>query len=633
LLERPRSGRVQVAGGRLFHRSREAGAERWSLFVSASLDGPRRPVIDPAALFQGLTPRLADCHPSPDGRLVAFRVAFRGSSLMPLHVVDVATGALLPDRVPGELNPVAHLWHSENQVAWTAAGDGFYYSRASGGSSSDEVRYRQQIYFHRLGDDSADDRRAFGEDLAPGETPIPSLSEDGRFLVVTVHDFTGGEPVSALWVRDQEREEVGFQPVLPAAPGTIGACLRGRWVYLRTNRADARGGVIRVALDAAPSGPQGAEVVVGAPLERGERWAVAGDRVVVERRDDEDVALQVFRDGREERGPVPIGSGASINWMTSTSDGDAVLLGVSCPRDPSRTVRVELPARGPAASLRPSTHAVTEGLQVRRVWFTSRDGTRVPMNLMHRSDLSCDGRAPAVVRGYGGFSVSMRPKYRADVIPFLERGGVYAEPQVRGGGELGDSWHRSGMREQKQNSFDDFNAAAEWLIAEGYAAEGRLGCIGWSNGGLLTMGAALQRPGLWRAVVAGAPVTDMARFHLSDGGRHWMSEYGVPDRDEELEWLLRYSPYHNVPDRIAAPAVLIYAPDADDRVAPWHGRKMLAQWQRATTSQRPVLLRGGPDLGHAGGTTVTRTAERFADIWAFLFWQLGVPLASGGAQA
>ena len=180
------------------------------------------------------------------------------------------------------------------------------------------------------------------------------------------------------------------------------------------------------------------------------------------------------------------------------------------------------------------------------------------------------------------------------------------------------------MRKNKQNSFDDFIAAGEWLVAAGYTSAAHLGCLGWSNGGLLTTAVALQRPELWRAVVAGAPVTDMARFHLAHGARHWIAEYGSPENDDDLEVLLRYSPYHNMPAEIAAPAMLIFAPDADDRVAVWHGRKMLAQWQAADISDRPMLLRGAPATGHRGGSTVEATVSRHTDIWTFFFWQLGL---------
>jgi len=543
---------------------------------------------------------------------------------MPLNVVDVSSGSLLADRVAADLNPVAHLWHSKNQVAWTADAEGFFYSRAPAGSSTEEARYRQRIFFHRLGELPGNDEEVFGEELVDGQMPIPYLSPEGRYLLVAVHDFTGEDVVSAAWVRDAEQEELGFQTLLPLLPGTLGPFVSGRWAYFKTTRADAGGGIIRMALDDVAREPR---VVVHAPLDRGEKWSVAGERVVVEGLGEGGSELQVFdEDGRAPRS-VPLEAGASLQWLTATSEGAAVLMGISSPRTPPRTLRVELTVGGSRTELHPSLPAGTAGeLEVKRVWFRSRDGTRVPMHIVHGQNFNRNGRSPAVVRGYGGFNVSLKPSFRSDTLPFLEHGGVYAEAGVRGGGELGEAWHRSGMRERKQNSFDDFNAAGEWLVSQGYAGEDRLGCMGWSNGGLLTMAAALQRPDLWRAVVAGAPVTDMARFHLCHNGRHWISEYGSPEQTDELKWLLRYSPYHNMPEHVAAPAVLIYAPDADDRVAPWHGRKMLAQWQRATTSGHPVLLRAGPDLGHGGGTSVTRMAERFADIWTFLFWQLGVEL-------
>ena len=622
-LSRPRSGRVLQAGGCFFHRIREAGAESWSLRVSTSLDGPQRSLIDTDVLFGPPAPRLADCHPSPDGRFVAFRTASRGRSLMPLHVIDVSSGSLLAERVPADMNPVAHLWHSENRIAWTRDAEGFFYSRAPEGSSAEEVRYRQRIYFHRRGEPVEDDEEVFGEDLADGQMPIPHLSPGGRYLLVVVHDFTGEEVLSAAWIRDAEHEEPGFQVLLPLQSGTLGPFLTDRWAYFKTTRADAGGGIIRMALDDVARQPR---VIVDAPLDRGERWSVVGERVVVEGLGEGGSELQVFDEAGRAPRYVPLENGTSLQWLAAASEGAAVLVGISNPRTPPRALRVELTCGSRTELHPPPPSASPSELEVKRVWFHSRDGTRVPMHIVHGRNFTRDGRGPAVVRGYGGFSVSLKPSFRSDILPFLEQGGVYAEACVRGGGELGEAWHRSGMREQKQNSFDDFNSAGEWLVSQGYASEDRLGCIGWSNGGLLTMAASLQRPDLWRAVVAGAPVTDMARFHLCHNGRHWISEYGSPERADELEWLLRYSPYHNMPEHVAAPAVLIYAPDADDRVAPWHGRKMLAQWQRATSSGHPVLLRAGPDLGHGGGTSATRMAERFADIWAFLFWQLGVEL-------
>jgi prolyl oligopeptidase len=216
------------------------------------------------------------------------------------------------------------------------------------------------------------------------------------------------------------------------------------------------------------------------------------------------------------------------------------------------------------------------------------------------------------------------PKFAAHVIPFLERGGIYAIVNARGGGEFGEEWHRAGMRENKQNVFDDFIAAGEWLINEGYAQASKLGCFGWSNGGLSVNAVAVQRPSLWKAVVAGAPVTDMARFHLAHGARNWIADYGSPEDPQDLNFLMQYSPYHTLPEEIEAPAILTIAPGNDDRVAPWHSYKMHAAWLAANVSHNPILLRGEDQAGHRGSPAASRSIDRYTDIWAFFFWQLGV---------
>jgi prolyl oligopeptidase len=210
------------------------------------------------------------------------------------------------------------------------------------------------------------------------------------------------------------------------------------------------------------------------------------------------------------------------------------------------------------------------------------------------------------------------------VIPFLERGGIYAIVNARGGGEFGEEWHRAGMRQNKQKVFDDFIAAGEWLIAEGYTQASRLGCFGWSNGGLSVNAVAVQRPDLWKAVAAGAAVTDMARFHTAHGGQHWVADYGSPEASDDLDFLMQYSPYHTLPQEIEAPAILTVVPDNDDRVAPWHSYKMHAAWLAANVSKSPILLRGEEQAGHRGSPVVSRTIARYSDIWAFFFWQLGL---------
>ena len=314
----------------------------------------------------------------------------------------------------------------------------------------------------------------------------------------------------------------------------------------------------------------------------------------------------------------------SINALSAEPESEDLLISFSSFLMPRAVYRMDLETLEYTLYHQHQVPFDPEVFEIEQVWFESLDKTRIPMFLFHKKGIERDGRNAAVVHGYGGFGVSLLPAFTAHVIPLLERGGIYAIVNARGGGEFGEEWHRAGMRKNKQKVFDDFIAAGEWLIAEGYTQVSRLGCFGWSNGGLSVNAVAVQRPDLWKAVAAGAAVTDMARFHTAHGGQHWVADYGSPEDADDLDFLMQYSPYHTLPQEIEAPAILTVVPDNDDRVAPWHSYKMHAAWLAANVSKSPILLRGEEQAGHRGSPVVSRTIARYSDIWAFFFWQLGL---------
>ena len=312
----------------------------------------------------------------------------------------------------------------------------------------------------------------------------------------------------------------------------------------------------------------------------------------------------------------------SIEEMSAELEGDRLFFSFSSFLIPKTVYRLDLKNDRYAPYQQIEMPFDPDLFEIEQIWYPSRDRTKVPMFLLYQKGLQRTGDRATVLFGYGGFGVTVKPVFNASIIPFLEAGGLYAIANIRGGGEFGTDWHRAGTRENKQNSFDDFIAAAEWLIAEGYTNPSRLGCLGRSNGGLLVNAVAVRRPELWRAVVAGAPVTDMVRFHTCGGGKYWLADYGSPDCSSDLEFLLGYSPYHNVPERIRAPAILILVADGDDRVPPWHGYKMLARWQAENRSERPIFLRREENAGHHGRASIGQIILRHTDIWVFLLDQL-----------
>jgi prolyl oligopeptidase len=353
-------------------------------------------------------------------------------------------------------------------------------------------------------------------------------------------------------------------------------------------------------------------------------WILVAKYLFVETIEDVSSRLRVYDLGGNLVKQIKLPEIGSIDALSAEPESDELLFSFSSFLMPRAVYRMDLETLKHELVQKDEVRFDSEKFVVEQVWFDSRDRTPVPMFLIHRRDIERDGNNAAVVHGYGGFGVSLLPMFAAHVIPFLESGGVYAVVNARGGGEFGEEWHRAGMREHKQNVFADFISAGEWLTGEGYTRAAKLGCFGWSNGGLSVNAVAVQRPDLWKATVAGAPVTDMARFHLAHGGRNWIADYGSPEDRDDLSFLMQYSPYHTLPKKIDAPAMLTIAPGNDDRVAPWHSYKMHAAWQAANVSSRPILLREEGDAGHRGNPTIDRTLSRYADIWAFFFWQLGV---------
>jgi prolyl oligopeptidase len=348
---------------------------------------------------------------------------------------------------------------------------------------------------------------------------------------------------------------------------------------------------------------------------------------VVELRDATSHVVMYDRDGRQQ-GLVELPSLGSVFGLGGKPDAERLYLSFTSFAEPltaysvdPATSKLELFERGDLPpGLDPSCYSVSQ------VWYTSKDGTRVSMFVVYRTGLALDGNAPTVLTGYGGFNISRTPMWISVLPMWLDAGGVYALPNLRGGGEYGEDWHRAGMLGNKQNVFDDFLSAAEWLVSHGYTCPERLAITGGSNGGLLVGAALTQRPELFRAVVCSVPLLDMLRYHDKSIARLWIPELGSADDPEQFEWLRAYSPYHNVRDGERYPAVLLTTAEGDSRVDPMHARKMTALLQAQSGSDRPILLRTETEAGHGIGKPRSKILDESVDVWSFLAWQLGVEL-------
>jgi prolyl oligopeptidase len=602
-------------GRRYFYTRRDGQQNQPVLYVRESAGGHDRTLIDPNALSAEGTIALDWWYASNDGKLVAYGLSSSGNEISTMHVLDVDAGKDLPDLITRT---------RAASVAWLPDASGFYYTRypAPGAVSPEEETYHRRVFLHRLGSDPEQDAEVFRpKDMTAW--PVVQLSRDGRWLVVSVYL---GFDRNDLYVRDLLRPGAEFVPVVEGRAATFDAFVaRTGEMFVRTTEGAPRGRVF-VTRAESPARNNWRELIpqTSATLNS---LTVVGARIFAEYLDKASSQLAVFTRGGRRLRPIRLPVLGTTSGVSGEEDGgDAFFQFVSFAVPPTVyrydfvTGRATEWAKVAAPNVNPRGVVV-----VRQVWYPSKDGTRVSMFLVHRRGLRLDGNNPTLLYGYGGFNVSETPAFNPRGLSlWLERGGVYAVANLRGGGEYGEEWHKAGMLGRKQNVFDDFIAAAEYLIKTGVTSRQRLAIHGGSNGGLLVAAAEAQRPELFRAVVCEVPLTDMLRYQKFLLARLWIPEYGSAEDPAQFRYLRAYSPYHNVHDGVKYPATLVTTAESDSRVDPLHSRKFAARLQAANASGNPVLLRIETKAGHGAGKPVTKQIEEATDMWAFLFWQLGV---------
>jgi prolyl oligopeptidase len=598
--------------GRTFYMRRDGRQNQAVLYVRDVRTGPERALIDPNALAADGTVALDWWYPSRDGRLLAYGLSRNGSEQSTLYVRDVASGADLPD-VIDRTRACA--------VAWLPDGSGFYYTRypAPGTVPAGEENYHRHVFLHLLGTPPESDVEVFGAGRAAEDWPDVRLSPDGRWLVVTVSQ---GWVKSEVYFTDRHRPEPSFAPLVEGVPALFHVTVRNDRFYVHTNDGAPRYRLFRVD----PERPARADWVEIMPESEDvfEGAAAVGDHLLAQFMVRASSRLRWFdRDGNFLR-EIDLPGIGSLTGLGAEWDGDELFFGFQSYVLPQTVYHLDL--KGGEISLWGQVEADIDfsAYEVRQQTYASRDGTLINVFLAHRRGLVLDGNNPTLLYGYGGFNVSLTPSFSASRFALLERGGVLAIANLRGGGELGEAWHQAGMLANKQSSFDDFLAGAEWLIAQKYTCPQRLAIMGGSNGGLLVGAALTQRPELFRAVVCQVPLLDMIRYHKFLIARLWVPEYGSADDPEQFRWLYAYSPYHRVKAGTAYPAVLLATAESDTRVDAFHARKMTAALQAASSSGLPTLLRLETQAGHGAGKPRGKVVEELTDTYCFLFWQLGM---------
>jgi prolyl oligopeptidase len=613
-------GVPQMGGKYYFHTRREGNQNQPVLYVREGLNGaptePDRVLLDVNKLAADGTIALDWWYASDDGKYVAYGTSPGGSEISTLRVIETASGKLLPDSI--ERTRAASL-------AWKPDNAGFFYTRypKKGDVPEGQEVYYRSVFYHALGGDPAHDPLIFGEGRDPEWWPNVSLSEDGRWLLINEEQ---GWTKTVMFLQDLTSNSAPVE-ITAGKDFLYSADFFEGKLYITTNE-DASHYRVFVADTAHPRRESWKEIIPQSDAVL-QNVSVTGGGLLAQYQRNATSELKLFGlDGRK-LADIPLPAIGDVFSASGRYDRDEIFFGFQSFTVPPSVYRVDLSsmksalwAKVDAPSIDPSAY------DVEQVWYMSKDGTKIPMFVVNKKGIEKNGRNPTLLTGYGGFNVSLTPAFSRSMYLWMEHGGIYAVANLRGGSEFGEDWHRAGMLDKKQNVFDDFIAASEFLIAEKYTDKDHLAISGGSNGGLLMGAMITQRPDLFRAVVCAVPLLDMLRYQNFQIAKLWIPEYGSADDAVQFDWLYAYSPYHHVKRGQEYPAVLFMTGDTDTRVDPMHAKKMAALMQaeakNGDSNDKPILLRIETKAGHGQGKPVTKQIEESTDMYSFLFWQLGV---------
>ncbi len=600
-------------GGRYFYFKNDGLQNQSVLYTQESLEAEARVLLDPNTLSEDGTVALSGIAISRDGRYLAYGLSRSGSDWQEWKVRDIETGEDLPD----------HLrWIKFSGASWTPDGQGFFYSRYDEpppGREYESANYFQKLYYHRLGTPQSEDLLIYHRPDQKEWGFAGGVTEDGNYLIISV--WRGTDPKNLLFykdLRDPNSPVVELIREFEADYSFVGN--DGSRFWLLTDLDAPRRRLVAIDLD----NPGQVQEVIPEAEETLQGVSLINNQFVAFYLKDAHTQIKTFALDGTYLGEIPLpGLGSASGFGGKRYDTETFYTFTSFTTPPT-IYRYDFTTGRSTLFRQPQVDFDPQAYEVQQVFYPSKDGTRIPMFLVHRRGLARTGDHPTLLYGYGGFGISLTPSFSVGLVAWLEMGGVYAQPNLRGGGEYGEAWHQAGTRLNKQKVFDDFIAAAEWLIAHGYTNPSKLAISGGSNGGLLVGACLTQRPDLFAAALPAVGVFDMLRFHKFTIGWAWISEYGSPEDPEEFKALYAYSPLHNLKPGTAYPATLITTADHDDRVVPAHSFKFAAALQAAQGGSQPILIRIDTKAGHGAGKPTTKLIEETADRWAFLVEVLGI---------
>ena len=599
-------------GKRWFYFKNDGLQNQSVMYVQNAITGPASVFLDPNTFSADGTIALADVSFSKDGRYCAYAVTKSGSDWRDIYVMDVASRTHTVDTVS---------WAKFTDIAWF--GNGFYYSRydkpAEGGKALTASNEGHKVYFHTVGTGQAEDKLIYEEKDHPKRNFGVGVTEDERFAILS--GFEGGSKGNPIYVKDP-RKPGGFAAIVESYDDEFNVITNiGDRLIVLTNRKAPRYRVIEINVRR-PEEANWKEVIPEKSEVLSSVSAIGGKLVTVYMKDASHRAYVYNESGKRER-EVSLGGYGTVSLASGKREDREVFYSFTSFTSPTNIYRLDLRTGASKLFRRSEIDFAFDDYVTEQVFATSNDGTRVPMFIVHRKGIAYDGSNPTLLYGYGGFNISMLPSFSVSRLMWLENGGIYAMANIRGGGEYGEEWHEAGTKLKKQNVFDDFISAAEYLASKKYTSPAKLAVQGGSNGGLLVGAVINKRPDLFRVALPAVGVMDMLRFHKFTIGWAWTRDYGSSDDSVQFRYLLGYSPLHNIREQ-EYPAVLVTTADHDDRVVPAHSFKYIATLQEKQRGANPVLIRIETKAGHGGGKPTAKIIEETADIYSFMFHEMGV---------
>ena len=587
------------------------------LYTLPTLDAEPRIVLDPNQLSEDGTIALSGISISENGQLLAYGLSSSGSDWQEWKVRNIATGEDLQDHLQ---------WIKFSGASWTHDHQGFFYSRYDEPNEKtklEDVNYYQKLYYHQLGTPQSADILIYHRPDEKEWGFTGNVTEDGKYLIISI--WLGTDSKNLVFYKDLTNQNSEVIELINQFLANYSFIDNDDYVfYFRTDFNSPKGRVI--AIDTRKPTPENWQEIIPQALETLESVSVLNNQFVADYLQDAHSQIKIFNlKGNFIREVELPGIGAASGFSGKRYDTETFYSFTSF-TTPGTIYRYDIKTGKSELFCQPEVDFNADEYETKQVFYASKVGTKVPMFITHKKGIKLDGNNPTYLYGYGGFNISLTPSFSVSLLIWLEMGGVYAVPNLRGGGEYGEEWHQAGMKLQKQNVFDDFIAAAEWLIAHNYTQPGKLAIGGGSNGGLLVGTCMTQRPNLFGAALPAVGVMDMLRFHKFTIGWAWVAEYGSSENAEEFATLYAYSPLHNLKPGTAYPATLITTADHDDRVVPAHSFKFAAALQAAHSGDAPVLIRIDMKAGHGAGKPTAKIIEEAADKWGFLVKVLKVEI-------